>query len=65
MICCAEHVAYIEKMTEAEMFIGKPEAKRSRRRHRHRWEDNIKNIHVRIAAKFLTLTVTKVFCCVV
>jgi hypothetical protein len=65
MICCAGHVAYIEKMTEAEMFIGKPEAKMSRRKPSHRWEDCIKNIHVRIAAKFLTLTGTKVFCCVV
>jgi hypothetical protein len=41
MIGCAGHVTCMEKMTEAKMFIGKPEAKRSRRRRRHRLEDNV------------------------
>jgi len=41
MIGCAGHVTCMNTMTEAKWFIGKPEAKRSRR-----WEDNIKNINM-------------------
>ena len=46
MIGCAGHVACMDTMTEAKWFIGKPEAKRLRRRPRHSWEDNIKNMNM-------------------
>ena len=37
------HVAHMEQSRNAYRFlVGKPEGKRSLRRPRHRWEDNIK-----------------------
>jgi hypothetical protein len=40
---CTGHVAHIGEMRNAcRNLAGKPEGKRPRRRHRRKWEDNIK-----------------------
>jgi hypothetical protein len=42
----AGHVAYMEKRRGAyRVFVEKPEGKRSLGKHKHRWQDNIKNGH--------------------
>jgi len=38
----AGHVAHMEEMDVYKILDVKPEGKRLCRRHRHRWEDNIK-----------------------
>jgi hypothetical protein len=39
----------MREMTNAyKIFVGKPKGKRSLRRHRHRWENNIKMVHKKI-----------------
>jgi hypothetical protein len=41
----AVHVTHMVRMRNAHsILIGKPEGKRPFRRHRHRWEDNIRMV---------------------
>jgi hypothetical protein len=40
----ARHVAHKDEIGNAfRILVGKPKGKRLLRRHRHTWEDNIKN----------------------
>jgi hypothetical protein len=38
----ARHVAHGRKNSTYRVLVGKPERERPLRRHRHRWEDNLK-----------------------